>query len=67
MIDRRMTLVRPLEQLNLKHVFGVPGDYMLRFLDLIEQSDMDLVNTCSDPNADRERDRHVSDQVRFSP
>jgi hypothetical protein len=39
-----------------KHVFGVPGDYALRLLDLIEESDMDLVDM-----------RHVSDQVRFSP
>jgi indolepyruvate decarboxylase len=55
MIDRKMTvgryLVRRLEQLNLKHVFGVPGDYVLRFLDLIEESSMDLVNTCSELNA----------------
>jgi predicted house-cleaning NTP pyrophosphatase (Maf/HAM1 superfamily) len=47
MIDRKMTvgrcLVRRLE-FNLKHVLGFP---VLRFLDLIEESDMDLVNTCS--------------------
>ncbi len=52
MIDRRMTvgryLVRPLEQLNLTPVSGVAGDYMLRFLDLIEKSDMGFVNTCSE-------------------
>jgi len=52
MIDRRMTvgryLVRPLEQLSLKHVSGAPGDYTLRFLDLIEESEMDPVNTCSE-------------------
>jgi len=50
MIDRRMTvgryLVRPLEQLSLKHVSGAPGDYTLRFLDLIEESDIGFVNTC---------------------
>ena len=52
MIDRRMTvgrcLVRPPEQLSLKHVSGAPGDYTLRFLDLIEESDMGFVNTCSE-------------------
>jgi TPP-dependent 2-oxoacid decarboxylase len=52
MIDRKRTvgkyLVRRLKQLNLKHVSGVPGDYMLRFLDLIEESEMDPVNTCSE-------------------
>jgi indolepyruvate decarboxylase len=55
MTDQRMTvgryLVRRLEQLNLKHVFGVPGDYVLRFLDLIEESSIDLINTCSELNA----------------
>jgi TPP-dependent 2-oxoacid decarboxylase len=34
MIDRRMTvgrcLVLRLEQFNVKHVFGVPADYMLQ-------------------------------------
>ena len=44
-------IVRRLEQLNLKHVFGVPGDYVLRFLDLIEESSIDLINTCSELNA----------------
>ena len=55
MTDRKMTvgryLVRRLEQFNLKHAFGVPGDYVLRFLDLIEESSIDLVNTCSELNA----------------
>jgi indolepyruvate decarboxylase len=44
-------LVRRLEQLNLKHVFGVPGDYVLKFLDIIEESSIDLVNTCNELNA----------------
>jgi indolepyruvate decarboxylase len=55
MTDRTMTvgryLVRRLEQLKLKHAFGVPGDYVLKFLDLVEESDIDLVNTCSELNA----------------
>ena len=67
MVDRKMTvgryLARRLEQRNLKHVFGVPGDCVLRLVDLIEESDMDLVNTCSGLNTGRERDRQVSDQV----
>lgn len=55
MAEKKVTvgryLIRRLEQLNLKHVFGVPGDYVLRFLDLIEESSIDLVNTCSELNA----------------
>ncbi len=55
MTDQKMTvgryLVRRLEQLNLKHAFGVPGDYVLTFLDLVEESSIDLVNTCNELNA----------------
>jgi len=56
MTDQKMTvgryLVRRLEQLNLKHAFGVPGDYVLTFLDLIEESTIDLVNTCNELTPD---------------
>ena len=55
MMDRKTTvgryLVSRLEQLNLKHIFGVPGDYVLTFLDLLEKSSIDLVNTCNELNA----------------
>ncbi len=44
-------LIRRLEQLGLKHIFGVPGDYVLKFLDLIEESNIDLVTTCNELNA----------------
>jgi indolepyruvate decarboxylase len=44
-------LVRRMEQLGLKHAFGVPGDYVLTFLDLLEESSIDLVNTCNELNA----------------
>ncbi|MBI4767892.1 MAG: alpha-keto acid decarboxylase family protein [Deltaproteobacteria bacterium] len=44
-------LVRRLEQMGLRHIFGVPGDYVLKFMDLIEESSLDLVNTCSELNA----------------
>lgn len=44
-------LVRRLEQLGLGHIFGVPGDYVLRFLDLLEESNIDVINTCSELNA----------------
>jgi TPP-dependent 2-oxoacid decarboxylase len=54
-VDDNMTvgryLVRRLEQIGLRHVFGVPGDYVLKFLNLIEESSLDLVNTCSELNA----------------
>jgi TPP-dependent 2-oxoacid decarboxylase len=44
-------LVRRLEQVGLKHIFGVPGDYVLGFFDLLEASSIDLVVTCNELNA----------------
>jgi indolepyruvate decarboxylase len=44
-------LVRRLEQVGLKHIFGVAGDYVLRFFDLLEASPIDLVVTCNELNA----------------
>ena len=44
-------LVRRLEQVGLKHIFGVAGDYVLRFFDLLEASSLDLVATCNELNA----------------
>jgi TPP-dependent 2-oxoacid decarboxylase len=44
-------LVRRLEQVGLKHIFGVPGDYVLRLFDLLEASSLDLVVTCNELNA----------------
>ena len=44
-------MIRRLEQLGLGHVFGVPGDYALTFFDLIEESGIELINTCNELNA----------------
>ncbi len=44
-------LVKRLEEIGVKHVFGVPGDYVLGFMDLIVQSDMEFVGTCNELNA----------------
>jgi TPP-dependent 2-oxoacid decarboxylase len=44
-------LVRRLEQVGMKHIFGVPGDYVLRFFDVLEDSSIDLVATCNELNA----------------
>jgi TPP-dependent 2-oxoacid decarboxylase len=53
--NSRMTvgryLVRRLEQMGLTHLFGVPGDYVLKLLDVIEDSGIKLVTTCSELNA----------------
>ena len=44
-------IVARLEQLGVRHVFGVPGDYSLGFLDQIVSSSIDFVGTCNELNA----------------
>ena len=44
-------LVRRLEEAGLKHVFGIPGDYVLRFYDLLVDSSMQVVGTCTEAGA----------------
>ena len=44
-------LIRRLEQAGLKHIFGVPGDYVLKFYDLLEASEIKVVGTCNELNA----------------
>jgi TPP-dependent 2-oxoacid decarboxylase len=44
-------LIQRLEQLGLKHIFGVPGDYVLGFYDLLMASNIKLIGTCNELNA----------------
>ncbi len=44
-------LVSRLEQIGVRHVFGVPGDYVLDFMDRIVASPLALINTCNEMNA----------------
>lgn len=44
-------LVHRLEQAGLKHVFGIPGDYVLRFYDLLTSSRMDVIGTTTEAAA----------------
>lgn len=44
-------LVKRLEQAGLKHIFGVPGDYVLDFFDCLEESNIEIVGTCNELNA----------------
>jgi len=44
-------LVRRLEETSLKHVFGIPGDYVLGFYDLLVDSSLDIVGTCTEAGA----------------
>ncbi len=44
-------LISRLEQAGVSHVFGVPGDYVLDFMDRIVESPLEMVNTCNELNA----------------
>ena len=44
-------LVTRLEQCGLGHVFGIPGDYVLGFYDLLVASKMRVVGTCTEIGA----------------
>jgi TPP-dependent 2-oxoacid decarboxylase len=44
-------LIERLSALGVRHVFGVPGDYVLGFLHELEQSALQVVNTCDEQGA----------------
>jgi indolepyruvate decarboxylase len=44
-------LVQRLEETGLKHIFGIPGDYVLGFYDLLVQSSLQVVGTCTEAGA----------------
>jgi indolepyruvate decarboxylase len=44
-------LVTRLEQAGLKHIFGIPGDYVLGFYDLLVDSKIDVIGTCTEIGA----------------
>lgn len=44
-------LIERLLQLGVNHVFGVPGDFVLGFNKLLENSDLEFINTCDEQGA----------------
>lgn len=44
-------LIRRLEASGVRHVFGIPGDYVLGFYDLLQHSKLATVNTCDEQGA----------------
>ncbi|MDP7287080.1 MAG: thiamine pyrophosphate-binding protein [Phycisphaerae bacterium] len=44
-------LVTRLEQMGLRHIFGVPGDYVLSFYDQLEASKVKVIGTCTEIGA----------------
>lgn len=44
-------LIHRLEELGVKHVFGVPGDYVLGFYDQMVASRLEVIGTCTELGA----------------
>ncbi|MDO9543057.1 MAG: thiamine pyrophosphate-binding protein [Kiritimatiellia bacterium] len=44
-------LITELKKIGIKHAFGVPGDYVLDFLDRVIEGGLDFVGTCNELNA----------------
>ena len=44
-------LIQRLYAYGVRHVFGIPGDYVLGFYDLLQKSKLGIVNTCDEQGA----------------
>ena len=44
-------LIHRLHEAGLKHVFGIPGDYVLRFYSLLDQSSLKVIGMCTEAGA----------------
>src|SRR2546428_9832247 len=44
-------LIRQLYAYGVRHVFGIPGDYVLGFYDQLSKSKLRLINTCDEQGA----------------
>lgn len=44
-------LIKGLKNIGIKHAFGVPGDYVLDFLDRVIENGLEFVGTCNELNA----------------
>ena len=44
-------LISRLEEINLKHIFGIPGDYVLKFFSQLADSNLNIIGTSSEQGA----------------
>src|SRR6266481_2009803 len=44
-------LIQRLYDHGVRHVFGIPGDYVLGFYDLLHRSPLQIINTCDEQGA----------------
>lgn len=44
-------LIKSLQKVGIDHIFGIPGDYVVRFFSELEKSPIETVTTCSEQGA----------------
>src|SRR5260221_8447268 len=44
-------LIQRLYEHGVRHVFGIPGDYVLGFYEMLQQSKLRIINTCDEQGA----------------
>jgi len=44
-------LIQSLKKVGIDHVFGIPGDYVVKFFNKMENSDIKTIGTCSEQGA----------------
>ena len=52
-------LAKRLQQIGVKHIFGVVGDYVLGLMDVLLKNDIELIATCNELNAGYAADAHA--------
>src|SRR6266404_2651235 len=53
-------LIQRLYAHGVRHVFGIPGDYVLGFYDQLFKSKLRIINTCDEQGAGNQRAREES-------
>lgn len=44
-------LIKRISEMDVGHVFGIPGDYVLSFFQMLEESPLEVINTCDEQGA----------------
>ena len=58
-------LLSKLQEYNIKHVFGIPGDYVLRFYHLLEQSPIEHIGMTREDSAGYAADAYAARREQY--
>jgi TPP-dependent 2-oxoacid decarboxylase len=56
-------LIERLKEAGLRHAFGVPGDYVLTFMDRLIEGGIELIGTCNELNAGYAADAYAASKA----